>query len=68
MNKVIEIVSALIGVSIAMCLGGILVSLGYNAIAREFNLPEFSWWAFTCLGLGLRFIIQTKADLKITGE
>lgn len=68
MNKIVEVVGALIGVSIVICLGGILVSIGYNAIARGFNLPEFSWWAFACLGVGLRFIIQTKVDLKVKGE
>ena len=64
MNKVVQIVGSLIGIIFIMCVGSVLVSIGYNAIAWEFNLPEFSWWVFACLGLGLRFIIQTKVELK----
>ena len=64
MNKVVQTVGSLIGIIFIMCVGSVLVSIGYNAIAREFNLPEFSWWVFACLGFGLRFIIQTKADLQ----
>ena len=65
MDNIVKVVGMILGVILVMCLGGVLVSIGYNAIAREFNLPEFSWWVFACIGLGLRFIIQTKADLKI---
>lgn len=68
MYKAIAVIGSLIGTNFVICLGSVLVSIGYNAIARGFNLPEFSWWVFACFGVGLRFIIQTKVDLKVKGE
>lgn len=47
---------------------GLMISLGYNTIAYQFNLPEFSWWTFTCIIIGIKAFSTLKVSVKIGKE
>lgn len=55
LETVARIVGGVLGMVLSSLTGSLFLSLGVNAIAHEFNLPEFSWWVFFALSIGFRF-------------
>ena len=62
-----ELITAIINFVLASAwrvLGCWLLSIGYNAIAYQFNLPELSWLVFVCLDFGWIMSFKPLGNLK----
>lgn len=51
-------VGKFIGIAMSIFLSPALVMWGWEAIAWEFNLPQFSYWAMFCACHGFRWLTE----------
>ena len=56
MDKLAEFLGRIIGLLIGYLFNAIFVHLGYNAIAWNFNLPQFDYWSCFFILLAITFI------------
>ena len=54
-----KICGQLVGFSIVRIMGTIFLWLSLNAVFREFNLPEFSFWVYLGLNFGWRYALHS---------
>lgn len=56
MDKLAYFIGQIVGLLIAYLFNAIFVQLGYNAIALNFNLPQFDYWSCFFILLAITFI------------
>ena len=51
-------VGKFIGIALSIFFSPALVMWGWEALAWEFNLPQFSYWAVFCICHGFRWLTE----------
>lgn len=64
-SKIIAvIIGAIVGIAIPSLIGGAFLMIAWNAIAWEFNLPQFSYWICFCAFYVIRAIFMKVPNFK----
>jgi hypothetical protein len=57
------IIGTLVGLAIPSFIGGALLMIAWNAIAWEFNLPQFSYWICFCAFYVIRALFSRNTTI-----